>query len=312
VRLLRAVAGLRAVFREPGARLARSWLDGLVVKALAFVHLADGDSTHFRTTAPVRRVVKLQRVAAFASTGLRAPARVVPATVTILVFTVPPRFPVGAEICDFLLVVGFMGALRLVDALVAAAHFGRLDQLICRRCEHSEHEGRGDHVFAAAFAGARLLGGGLLGGGLLGGGPLGGGLLGGGLLGGSFGILLLLGLVGLDLRGGSLGLLLLLVGLLRGGGSLGLGFLGLLSSSLLLRGGSLGLGGGSNGRLLLLFGCLLGGGIGLGFLLGGNLAVPHKLLLVLLDLGLGSLLFLVDTGLLGLAEAASLHARPFH
>jgi len=123
VRLLRAVAGLRAVFREPGARLARSWLDGLVVKALAFVHLADGDKTHPRTTATT---TMLQLVAAFASTGLRAPGREVPATVTILVFTLPPHSVVGAENFEVLLVVGFMGALLLVDALVAAAHFGRL------------------------------------------------------------------------------------------------------------------------------------------------------------------------------------------
>merc|ERR1719453_985211 len=125
---LLAVAGLRAAAREPGDRPAIPTLDALPISAPAFVHPADGDSTHEGTPAPVFGHFKLQLVDTFASTGLLTLGPVVPTPVTILVAAVAPRFPVGADICDFLPVVGFTHRLLCVAALGAAAGAGCCDQ----------------------------------------------------------------------------------------------------------------------------------------------------------------------------------------
>merc|ERR1719453_1626091 len=295
---LLAVAGLRAAAREPGARPAIPTLDALPISAPAFVHPADGDSTHEGTPAPVFGHFKLQLVDTFASTGLLTLGPVVPTPVTILVAAVAPRFPVGADICDFLPVVGFTHRLLCVAALGAAAGAGCCDQGVLlhlllvlsdvglgalhavgslRLLGALHRTGRQflpilalpDHHCGVCCRCSEhredegrsdhLLAAALARVGL----P--------GLHGGSIGILLLLGLVGLHLLLGSLGLPLQL-GCLRGLG--------------------------------------LGSGPGLGSFLDSLLAVLLELLAVLLDLGLGGLLLLVDAGGTRLAEAASLGARP--
>merc|ERR1719473_2206893 len=295
---LLAVAGLRAAAREPGARPAIPTLDALPISAPAFVHPADGDSTHEGTPAPVFGHFKLQLVDTFASTGLLTLGPVVPTPVTILVAAVAPRFPVGADICDFLPVVGFTHRLLCVAALGAAAGAGCCDQGVLlhlllvlsdvglgalhavgslRLLGALHRTGRQflpilalpDHHCGVCCRCSEhredegrsdhLLAAALARVGLL------------GLHGGSLGILLLLGLVGLYLLLGGLGLPL---------------------------------------QLGCLCGLGLGGGPGLGGLLDSLLAVLLELLPVLLDLGLGGLLLLVDAGGPRLAEAASLGTRP--